>query len=185
MLACVFVTLGFRTAEKIGDAYGVAIVLVMSLTSIFIVIVMVLIWQTHIIVVTAYCLSIGVIELVYFSSVRYKFKQGGYMQLIFAIFLMSIMYTWNYVYRKTYHFELDRSIPLHNMEETMARTSCHRLPGVAIFYSDMVQGTPPVFKHYLTNVPAVHSVLLFVSFKTLALSEVNRKKIQLHSSVSS
>ncbi|KAF3623105.1 Potassium transporter 22 [Capsicum annuum] len=165
-----------RTAEKIGDAYGVAIVLVMSLTSIFIVIVMVLIWQTHIIVVMAYCLSIGVIELVYFSSVMYKFKQGGYMQLIFAIFLMSIMYTWNYVYRKTYHFELDRSIPLHNMEETMARTSCHRLPVVVIFYSDMVQGIPPVFKHYLTNVPAVHSVLLFVSFKTLAISEVPTEK---------
>ncbi|KAI6695724.1 hypothetical protein NL676_023434 [Syzygium grande] len=35
MLACVAVTLGFRTTEKIGNAYGIAVVFVMTLTSAF------------------------------------------------------------------------------------------------------------------------------------------------------
>ncbi|KAI6695726.1 hypothetical protein NL676_023436 [Syzygium grande] len=33
MLACVAITLGFRTTEKIGNAYGIAVVFVMTLTS--------------------------------------------------------------------------------------------------------------------------------------------------------
>ncbi|XP_059292459.1 potassium transporter 5-like [Lycium ferocissimum] len=171
MLACIAITLGFRTTERIGVAYGIAVVLVMSLTSLFIVLVMVLIWETHILIVMAYCLVIGGVEFIYFSSVLYKFNQGGYMQLVFALFLMSIMYIWNYVYRKIYNFELDQSISINNVEETMARINCHRLPGLAIFHSDIVHGIPPIFKHYLTNVPAVHSVLLFVSFKSLPMSE--------------
>ncbi|KAH6808474.1 high affinity K+ transporter 5 [Perilla frutescens var. frutescens] len=32
-----------------------------------------------------------------------------------------------------------------------------RLPGLAIFYSELVHGIPPIFKHYVANVPALHS----------------------------
>ncbi|KAG8383756.1 hypothetical protein BUALT_Bualt04G0046900 [Buddleja alternifolia] len=42
-LACVLVTLGFRTAEEIGNAYGIAIMFVMTLTLTFLVLIMIMI----------------------------------------------------------------------------------------------------------------------------------------------
>ncbi|KAG8387942.1 hypothetical protein BUALT_Bualt02G0073700 [Buddleja alternifolia] len=125
MLACVCVTLGFRTTEKIGNVY-----------------------------------------------VLYKFDQGGYLPLTFAMILMSIMYIWNNVYRKKYYFELDNKISQKKVQEIIEHTNSQRLPGLAVFYSDLVHGMPPIFKHYIENVPALHSVLIFVPFKSLPISKV-------------
>ncbi|XP_059295287.1 potassium transporter 5-like [Lycium ferocissimum] len=172
MLACVVVTLAFRTTEKIGNAYGIAVVFVMTLTSSFLILVMIMIWKTHILLIITYALIIGTVELVYLSSVLYKFDQGGYLPLAFAMFLMFIMCVWNYVYRKKYYFELDHKISPEKVKETMDETNFHRLPGLAIFYSELVQGIPPIFKHYVANVPCLHSVLVFVSFKSLPISKV-------------
>ncbi|KAL7152065.1 hypothetical protein ABFS83_04G073000 [Erythranthe nasuta] len=173
MLACVFVTLGFRDTIKIGNAYGIAVVFVMALTSAFLVLIMILIWKTHVVLILAYAFTIFALELLYLSSVLYKFDQGGYLPLVFAFFLMSVMYVWNDVYRKKYHFELDNKISPKQVNEIIKDSISHeRLPGLAIFYSELVHGIPPIFKHYIANVPVIHSVLVFVSFKSLPISKV-------------
>ncbi|KAK3041481.1 hypothetical protein RJ639_000458 [Escallonia herrerae] len=172
MLACIAVTIGFRTTAKLGNAYGIAVVFVMTLTSSFLVLIMIMIWKTHIILVIAYVLVIGSIELLYLSSVLYKFDQGGYLPLAFAMVLMAIMYTWNDVYRRKYHYELDHKISPEKLKEIAVDTNFCRIPGLAIFYSELVHGIPPIFKHYVANVPSLHSVLVFVSFKSLPTSKV-------------
>ncbi|KAK4357273.1 hypothetical protein RND71_022883 [Anisodus tanguticus] len=64
MLACVIVTLAFRTTEKLSHAYGIAVVIVITLTSCFLVLVMIMKWKTHILFVIVYVLIIGTVELV-------------------------------------------------------------------------------------------------------------------------
>ncbi|KAF8394545.1 hypothetical protein HHK36_020756 [Tetracentron sinense] len=173
MLACVGVTFGFRTTAKIGNAYGIAVVFVMTLTSLLLVLVMIMIWKTHIVLIILYVLCIGGVELLYLSSVLYKFNQGGYLPLAFAAILMIIMYTWNDVYRKKYNYEFEHKISLEKLKEITADTNFYRIPGLAIFYSELVHGIPPIFKHYIENVPALHSVLVFVSIKSLPISKVS------------
>lgn len=144
----------------------------MTLTSAFLVLVMIMIWKTHIVLIILYVVIIGSVELVYLSSVLYKFDQGGYLPIAFALFLMSVMYIWNYVHRKKYYFELDHKISPDKVKEIMMENNSYRLPGLAIFYSELVHGIPPIFKHYVANVPALHSVLVFVSIKSLPISKV-------------
>lgn len=172
MVACVAVTLAFKNTVKIGNAYGIAVVFVMTLTSAFLVLIMIMIWKTKILLVILYVLVIASVELVYLSSVLYKFDQGGYLPVAFAMFLMSIMFTWNYVYRKKYYFELDHKVSPEKLKEVIIDTNSYRLPGLAIFYSELVHGIPPIFKHYVENVPALPSVLVFVSIKSLPISKV-------------
>ncbi|KAJ9171854.1 hypothetical protein P3X46_015162 [Hevea brasiliensis] len=172
MIACVAVTLGFRNTTNIGNAYGIAVVFVMTLTSAFLVLIMLMIWKTNILYVIAYVLTIGVVELVYLSSVLYKFEQGGYLPLAFAAVLMTIMFVWNDVYRRKYYYELENKISPDKLKEIVAEANFSRLPGLAMFYSELVQGIPPIFKHYVANVPALHSVLIFVSIKSLPIGKV-------------
>uniref|UniRef100_A0A3Q7I5N9 Potassium transporter n=1 Tax=Solanum lycopersicum TaxID=4081 RepID=A0A3Q7I5N9_SOLLC len=172
MIACVLTTIGFKTTEKLSNAYGIAVVFVMFLTSCFLILVMILIWKTNILLIIVYILIIVSVELVYLSAVLYKFEQGGYLPVALALFLMFIMYVWNYVYRKKYHYELEHKISPEKVKETLDATSSHRLPGLAIFYSELVHGIPPIFKHYVENVPALHSVLVFASVKSLPISKV-------------
>ncbi|KAK9136943.1 hypothetical protein Sjap_007537 [Stephania japonica] len=172
MLACVGVTLGFKTTDKIGNAYGIAVVFVMTLTSMLLVLIMVMIWKSNILLVITYILVIGTVELVYLSSVLYKFDEGGYLPLAFTTVLVTVMYVWNYVYRKKYNYELDHKISPDKLKEIAADTNFCRLPGFAIFYSELVHGIPPIFQHYVENVPALHSILVFVSIKSLPISKV-------------
>ncbi|KAH9786308.1 Potassium transporter [Citrus sinensis] len=172
MIACVCVTVGFRTTEKIGNAYGIAVVFVMTLTSTLLVLIMIMIWKSNIFLVIAYVLVIMSVELGYLSSVLYKFDQGGYLPLAFAAVLMTIMYIWNNVYRRKYYFELEHKISPERVKEIAAETKFCRIPGLAMFYSELVQGIPPIFKHYVENVPALHSVLVFVSIKSLPIGKV-------------
>ncbi|KAL3725432.1 hypothetical protein ACJRO7_030456 [Eucalyptus globulus] len=173
MLACVGVTLGFRTTEKIGNAYGIAVVFVMTLTSGFLVLIMIMIWKWNIFFIITYVLVVGFVELLYLSSVLYKFYRGGYLPLAFATVLMTIMYVWNDVYRRKYYYELDHKLSPEKLREIAADPAglC-RIPGLAVFYSELVQGIPPIFKHYVENVPALHLVLIFVSIKSLPISKV-------------
>ncbi|RYR01641.1 hypothetical protein Ahy_B06g080523 isoform C [Arachis hypogaea] len=172
MIACIAITVGFKTTTKIGNAYGIAVVFVMTLTSAFLVLIMIMIWKTHILLIISYVLIIGSVEVVYLSSVLYKFDQGGYLPLAFAAVLMFIMYVWNNVYRRKYYYELDHKISAEKVKEIACNTSLCRLPGLAMFYSELVQGVPPIFKHYVANVPALHSLLIFVSIKSLPISKV-------------
>ncbi|KAK9945538.1 hypothetical protein M0R45_011049 [Rubus argutus] len=55
LLACIGVTLGFRSTAKIGNAYGIAVVFVMTLTSSFLVLIMIMIWKTHILTYHLIC----------------------------------------------------------------------------------------------------------------------------------
>ncbi|RWR76531.1 potassium transporter 5 [Cinnamomum micranthum f. kanehirae] len=172
MLACVAVTVGFRTTQKIGNAYGIAVVFVMTLTSALLVLIMILIWKTHIALIIGYVIIFCSVELLYLSSVLYKFVDGGYLPLAFAAILMVVMYVWNYVYRKKYTYELDNKVSPHKLKEIADNLNFHRIPGIALFYSELVQGIPPIFKHYVANVPSLHSVLVFVSIKSLPISKV-------------
>ncbi|TQD76417.1 hypothetical protein C1H46_038045 [Malus baccata] len=125
MLACVGVTLGFRSTAKIGNAY-----------------------------------------------VLYKFDQGGYLPLAFATLLMFVMFVWNDVHRRKYYYELEHKISPERLKEIAVNANFSRMPGLAMFYSELVQGIPPIFNHYAANVPALHSVLVFVSIKSLPISKV-------------
>ncbi|XP_077218852.1 potassium transporter 5-like [Tasmannia lanceolata] len=172
MLACVTVTAGFKTTQSIGNAYGIAVVFVMTLTSSLLVLIMVMIWKTHILLVLSYVLVIGSVELIYLSSVLYKFDQGGYLPMAFVAFLMTIMFVWNYVYRKKYTYELENKVSIEKLEEMASNSNICRIPGIAFFYSELVQGIPPIFKQYVDTVPALHSVLVFVSINSLPISKV-------------
>lgn len=124
------------------------------------------------ILIIIYILVIGSVELLYLSSVLYKFDQGGYLPLAFAFALMAIMYTWNTVYRRKYYYELDNKISSHQLKDIVSNANPCRVQGLAIFYSELVQGIPPIFKLYMANVPVLHRVLVFVSIKSLPISKV-------------
>lgn len=153
---------------------GIVVVFVMTLTSIFLVLIMILIWKTNILLVIAYAVLVLSVELIYLSSVLAKFTQGGYLPLTFALVLMTIMFVWNNVYRRKHYFEVENKIAPEHIKEIVQETNSHRLKGVAIFYSDSasVIGVPPIFKHYVANVPALHSLLVFISFKFLPVAKV-------------
>ncbi|KAH1081275.1 hypothetical protein J1N35_021036 [Gossypium stocksii] len=151
MLACVGVIFGFKTTVKVGNAYGITVVFVMTLTSALLVLIMILIWKINIFLIILYVVIIRFVELMYLSSVLYKFTLRGYLPLAFSAFLMIVMYVWNNVYRRKYYYELDHMISTARLTEIFTNKNMSRIPGLVMFYSELVQGIPPIFEHYVSN----------------------------------
>ncbi|KAK2992001.1 hypothetical protein RJ640_014862 [Escallonia rubra] len=151
---------------------GLAVVLVFSITSTFLILVMIMIWKTHIILINIYGCTIRASEIIYLSTVLFKFVDGGFLPLAAAVVLVSVMYIWNYGHRKKYEYERDNMVPVKEFKEIASNPRIHRVPGLALFYTQVVQGISPIFSHYGSNVPALHSVLVFVSIKSLPISRV-------------
>ena len=146
---------------------------VMLMTTCLVSLVMLVIWKTSIWIVAIFFIVFGGIEAVYFSSALYKFKEGGFLPLALSFFLMSAMGTWHYVHREKYLFELNNKVSSSYIQEVAINPEVRRIPGIGLLYSELVQGIPPIFPHFIRNVPSIHSVLIFVSIKRLPISHVS------------
>ncbi|KAL7135253.1 hypothetical protein ABFS83_11G081100 [Erythranthe nasuta] len=172
MVACVVVTYGFKTTEKIGNAYGLAVVSVMLITTSLVTLIMLLIWKTKIWWITLFLVVFMSIELLYFSSVLYKFTQGGYLPLAFSLVLMIMMGVWHYTHQQRYLFELNNKVSNVYVSDLAKNEAISRIPGIGLLYSELVQGIPPIFPHFISNIPSIHSVVVFVSIKSIPISKV-------------
>lgn len=168
MIACVVVTASFKDTTKIGNAYGIAVVGVMIVTSSLLTLVMLIIWQTHLILVLIFVIVYGAIELVFFSAVLYKFPQGGYLPLAFAAVLLLVMSVWHYVHAKRYAYEVEQKVTA----EYILSLGVAKVPGIGLLYTELAQGVPAIFAHFVRNLRAIHSVLVFVCVKYLPVNTV-------------
>ena len=62
----------------------------MIVTSTLLTLIMLMIWQTNVVLVAMYMLVIGSTEWIYYSACLYKFPKGRYLPLGFAAILLSI-----------------------------------------------------------------------------------------------
>ena len=138
--------------------------------------IMLVIWKTSIWWIALFFVVFGSIEILYLSSVLYKFTQGGFLLLVFALALMTIMAIWHYIHKKRYMFELKNKVSPNYLKELATNPTINRVPGIGLLYSELVQGIPPIFPHFIANVPSIHSILVFVSIKSIPISKVAPKE---------
>ncbi|GAB2231912.1 hypothetical protein Drorol1_Dr00010931 [Drosera rotundifolia] len=172
MIACVLITLGFKTTTKLGNAYGIAVCFVMVITTSMLTLIMLMIWKTSIWKVALFVIVFGLIELLYLSSVLYKFTQGGYLPLLLSFFLMTMMGIWHYVHKHKYVYEVRNKVSADDVQKIVKNPNIRRVPGIGLLYSELVQGIPPIFRHFVNNIPSINHILIFVSIKRMPIGKV-------------
>lgn len=144
----------------------------MVITTCLVTVIMLIVWKTNIWWIALFFVVFGSIEFVYLSSVLYKFTKGGYLPLAFSFVLMVVMGTWHYVHKQRYMFELNNKVSSDYVRDLALNPDINRVPGIGLLYSELVQGIPPIFPHFIENIPSIHSVLVLVSLKFIPISKV-------------
>jgi KUP system potassium uptake protein len=134
--------------------------------------IMVLIWHTNIALALCFITVFGVIEGAYFSSVLSKVVDGGWVPLAIATCFMTIMYTWHYGTRMKSLFELSHKLSMDWVLGLGHNLGISRVPGIGLVYTELPHGVPAIFAHFITNLPAIHSTLIFVCIRHIAVSTV-------------
>lgn len=157
-------------------AAGIAEVGVMLVTTTLVTLVMLLIWQTNLFLALCFPLIFGSVELIYFSAVLTKIKEGGWVPLVFASVFLCIMYIWNYGSVLKYQNEVRQKISVDFMHELGSTLGTVRVPGIGLLYNELVQGIPSIFGQFLLDLPAIHSVIVFVCIKYVPVPVVPQEE---------
>ncbi|XP_062162999.1 potassium transporter 11-like [Alnus glutinosa] len=172
MILCIAVTAGFKNQGQIANAYGTAVVIVMLVTTLLMILVMLLVWRCHWILVLIFAVLSLVVECTYFSAVLFKIDQGGWVPLVIAAAFLLIMYVWHYGTVKRYEFEMHSKVSMAWILGLGPSLGLVRVPGIGLVYTELASGVPHIFSHFITNLPAIHSVVMFVCVKYLPVYTV-------------
>lgn len=172
MVLCIAVTAGFKNKSQIGNAYGTAVVIVMLVTTLLMTLIMLLVWHCHWILVLLFTFFSLVVECTYFSAMLFKVDQGGWVPLVIAAAFLIIMYVWHYGTMKRYEFEMHSKVSMAWILGLGPSLGLVRVPGIGLVYTELASGVPHIFSHFITNLPAIHSVVVFVCVKYLPVYTV-------------
>lgn len=176
MIMCIIVVSIFRSTTDIANAYGIAEVGVMIVSTTLVTLVMLLIWRTNLFLALCFPLVFGSIELIYLSAVLSKILEGGWVPLAFAMFFLCVMYTWNYGSVLKYQSEVREKISMDFMLELGSTLGTVRVPGIGLLYNELVQGVPSIFGQFLLSLPAIHSTIVFVCIKYVPVPVVPQEE---------
>lgn len=173
MVLCLAITIGFRDTTMIGNAYGIACIGVMFVTTWLMALIIMFVWQKNSIFALLFLLFFGVIEVTYLSSSIMKVPQGGWAPLVLASVFMVVMYVWHYGTRRKYLFDMQNKVSMKWILSLGPSLGIVRVPGIGLIYTELVTGVPSIFSHFVTNLPAFHQVLVFVCVKSVQIPYVS------------
>nr|UWK23394.1 KUP10.2 [Olimarabidopsis pumila] len=148
----------------------------MLVTTLLMMLIMILVWRCHWVLVFLFTFLSLVVECTYFSAVLFKVNQGGWVPLVIAAAFLVVMYVWHYGTLKRYEFEMHSKVSMAWILGLGPSLGLVRVPGIGLVYTELASGVPHIFSHFITNLPATHSVVVFVCVKNLPVYTVPQEE---------
>lgn len=100
MTIVLIICITFQKSKNLTNAYGMAVALVMFITTILMTIVIRVVWKFPIFVSIMFFLFFGFIDISFLSATLRKIPNGGWFPLLFATILTFIMCLWRFKWFK-------------------------------------------------------------------------------------
>ena len=163
---------GFGSSSALGGAYGVAVTGTMAITNILFVAVARQRWNWKTWQVTVFLVLFLAIDLAFFSSNLLKVPHGGWVPLLVAAMVYTLMTTWKRGRTLLSGILRRSSLPLDLFLRDVANRKPVRVPGTAVFMTSDPEGTPVVLLHHLKHNKVLHEQIMLMSIISLEVPEV-------------
>lgn len=149
-IGTLLLVLTFKNSDALTHAYGIAVNLVMILTSMMVFYLIIKTWHWNRVAVVLLCLFFGVIDIAFLGANIQKLLTGGWLPIVFASGCAFVMYTWNIgrlYLQKTYYMQKEA---FSKILKQLDYKSLNRLPNtLAIFITDIYDKSGGSFLHFL------------------------------------
>jgi KUP system potassium uptake protein len=156
------VVITFGSSDALGGAYGIAVSMLMAITTVLAALVA-LQWGYNPLLVAAVNGFFLVFELIFFAANATKLLAGGWFPLLIAGGVAFLMLTWRTGYRL---LELQRARLRQREDEFVPwvlESRPIRLPGAAAIFTAANSGIPLALTHHLRHNRVLHERMLLVS----------------------
>jgi KUP system potassium uptake protein len=152
----------FGSSDALGGAYGIAVSMLMAVTTVLAALVA-LKWGYNPLLVVAVNGFFLVIEFVFVSANMTKLIEGGWFPLLLASVIAFLMLTW----RAGWQLLEQERAKLRQREdefiEWVVNTPPIRLPGAAAIFTAATTGIPLCLTHHLRHNRVLHERVLFIA----------------------
>jgi KUP system potassium uptake protein len=163
MLVTIGLALGFRKSDNLAAAYGIAVSATMLMTTALLFIAMREIWKWSLIASGFVAGVFFIVDASFFASNMMKLLDGGYVPLLLATLVYSVMYIWHRGAMAVAQRLGEDPIPVDAFLEDLPHAGIARVPGTAVFLTRAKAVTPPVMQWYVKHSKALQQNVLAVT----------------------
>ncbi|KAL9126571.1 MAG: hypothetical protein Q9217_004401 [Psora testacea] len=192
MVGTVCVTAAYNNTTRLGEAYGVCVILVTFITTCMVSLVALVVWRLPVYVVIPCFLVFATLDGLYLSSALTKVPNGAWLTLCLGVILSSIFVLWRFGKENQWQAESSDKIapwklvsefqvvdkpnsePDLRLSPQLGGGPVSRLRGVGIFFdkTGSPNGAPTVFVQFLQKFQAAPAVVVFFHIRPLSCPTV-------------
>jgi len=172
MILCIAVVLIFKESSGLAGAYGIAVTMTMTMTSLLYYVVVTRtygwpIWQ-----------ALPIVGLFLFFDIPnvsgnlLKIIDGGWFTLLVAACVLILMKTWKDGRKQLSRAMLKKRFPIDLFLEDIAAHDVKRVFGTAVFMTVTPEGTPAALLHHVKHNHVLHEKVMLLSIRTLDIPSV-------------
>lgn len=157
--------IAFQTSDRLAHAYGIAVNADMLLIDVMVAYAAISIWRWSKYTVMFIFGFFLIVDLAFLGSNLHKFLTGGWVPVIFALLIATIMYTWRFgleYLRENYYMNKD---DISKILKQLEYKSLNQLTDLtAVFITDVYDKSGGSFLHFLKLSRAVPERVLIVNY---------------------
>jgi KUP system potassium uptake protein len=157
--------IGFGSSDALAGAYGIAVSLLMAITTLMATFVA-LHWKHNPVLVYTVNGSLLIIDLLFFASTSTKLFEGGWFPLLIASVIAFLMLTWRKGEEMMDRVRLEVREPSKDFIAHLNSDPPLRIPGTAAVLGRMAKGVPLALSHNLKCNHVLHENVWLVAVTT-------------------
>ena len=165
--ACILLVVTFRSSSALAAAYGIAIALTMTATSLLFWVAALKIWKWPKTKAAALALVFLLVDSAFLAANGLKIAHGGWLPLAVAAAAMFLMMTWAWGRDRAGEQLARQKIPLADLLDQVSRGTIPRVRGTAVFMTGQPDSVPVPLLHNLKHNGIIHERLILLHVVTL------------------
>ncbi len=164
----------FRTSTSLASAYGIAVSLTMLITTVLMSFVVRNLWKWSSWKVILFVIFFVTVDVVFFYANFLKILEGGWVPLMIAAGIFTLMTTWYRGRRILRKRIIDKTIGLKDLPKIIQEEDVHSIPGCGVFLSGQHISCPPALIQNLRFNKVLHqtTIILTVEIKNVPFIKV-------------
>lgn len=166
-VACIILVLSFRSSAALEGAYGIAIALTMTITSMLFYSASIAVWGWNKWRAALITLLFLTVDGAFLAANTHKIMDGGWLPLVVGSVIYFVMLTWIWGRARLYARLSRESLPVEALLSDIERGSIHRVSGTAVYMSGRGDTVPTALLHNLKHNQVLHEKVVLLHVHTL------------------
>jgi KUP system potassium uptake protein len=172
LIGVIALVLEFETSSNLAHAYGISVFGAMAVDAILAIIVIWKGWRWSLAVTLVTIVPFLIIDLAFFGANLTKLFLGGYVPVLMAAALITVMWTWAKGTRILFEKTRKADVPLVELIGMLSKSPPHRVKGTAVFLTSDPETAPSALLHNLKHNKVLHEKNVVLTIRTVDIPRV-------------